>query len=481
MQQVIARHDILRSSVRWQGLPRPVQVVHREAPLPIESIAVDPRKEALPQLLERTDPRRMRLDLSQAPVLRGYITQDAASGEWLLALLRHHLVCDHVAMDLILSEIQTLLSGGTLPPARAYRHFIAQMQTVADDEHEAYFRAQLATVEEPTAPFGILNVQNDGEQVEEARLPLSMAMARAIRDASRRRGVTPAVLFHVAWARVLGQCSGREDDVVFGTVMFGRMHGGEGADRGMGVFINTLPLRLALGEGSVRDKVRLAHERLTELLRHEHAPFNLAQRCSAVPSPLPLFNSLLNYRYQAAGEGGDAQDGFSTGLELLQWSERTNYPLTVSVNDEADGGLSFNVQVDESVDPALICAMFDTALASLAHALEQAPGSALTQLEVLPAIERQRVLADFNDTGRAYPEQACIHQLFEAQVARTPDAPAVSYEGMTLSYVELDRRANQVAHRLIGLGVKPDDRVAICVERGVEMVVGLVGILKSGA
>ncbi|MBT2779855.1 non-ribosomal peptide synthetase, partial [Lysobacter sp. ISL-54] len=479
LQQVIERHDILRSSVRWQGLPQPVQVVHRDAPLPIESVAIDPRQEALPQLLERTDPRRMRLDLSQAPVLRGYIAQDVASGEWLLALLRHHLVCDHVAMDLILSEIQTLLSGGTLPAARAYRHFIAQMQTVADDEHEAYFRAQLATVEEPTAPFGILNVQNDGEQVEEARLPLSMAMARSIRDASRRRGVTPAVLFHVAWARVLGQCSGREDDVVFGTVLSGRLQGSEGADQVVGMFLNTLPIRIGL-DRDIPASIAQVYTQLSELLEHEQASLALAQRCSGVQAPLPLFTSLLNYRHGHAATPEDSAQAMQawSGMRLIGGDTRNNYPLTMSVEDLGEA-FGLTVLAVAGIDPQRLVRYMEQALASLLSVLEDGSSQALQSLSVLPEAERETVLREFNSVD-AQPHDQTLVELFAAQVARTPDAPAVSYEGMTLSYGELDRRANQLAHRLIGLGVKPDDRVAICVERSVEMVVGLVGILKAG-
>ncbi|MBT2745530.1 MULTISPECIES: non-ribosomal peptide synthase/polyketide synthase [unclassified Lysobacter] len=483
LQTVIDRHDILRTALAWEGLPEPVQVVWRRAPLVIEQVELDPADgDIAGQLRERFDPRRYRLDLRQAPAWRWFIARDERNQRWVALELMHHLTSDHTALQLIHEEVEAILRGRAsgLPAPVPFRNFVAQARLgVSREEHESYFRDLLGDIDEPTAAFGLLDTQGDGSRIAEADFEVAADLSRRLRAAARAAGVGPATLCHLAWAMVLARVSGR-DDVVFGTVMFGRMHGGEGADRGMGVFINTLPLRLALGEGSVRDKVRLAHARLTELLRHEHAPFNLAQRCSAVPSPLPLFNSLLNYRYQAAGEGGDAQDGFSTGLELLQWSERTNYPLTVSVNDEADGGLSFNVQVDESVDPGLICAMFDTALASLAQALEQAPGSALTQLEVLPAAERQRVLADFNDTGKAYPEQACIHQLFEAQVARTPDATAVVHGGESLSYAELDRQANRLANHLIGLGVKPDDRVGISIERGLSMVIGVFGVLKAG-
>ncbi|WP_275563227.1 condensation domain-containing protein, partial [Streptomyces sp. 5-6(2022)] len=121
------------------------------------------------------------------------------------------------------------------------------------------------------------------------------------------------------------------DDVVFGTVLFGRMHGGAGADRGMGLFINTLPMRVSLGHDTVEARVRRTHEALTRLLGHEHASLALAQRCSGVHASMPLFTSLLNYRHSA--ETSDVTTAVGDGFELLRGQGRTNYPLTVSVDD----------------------------------------------------------------------------------------------------------------------------------------------------
>ncbi|WP_369075670.1 condensation domain-containing protein, partial [Streptomyces sp. 5-10] len=127
---------------------------------------------------------------------------------------------------------------------------------VSADEHEAFFRELLAGVDEPTAPFGLLDVQGDGSGVNEACLEISADLAREVRASARRLGVSAASLFHQAWAQVLARLTDR-DDVVFGTVLFGRMHGGAGADRGMGLFINTLPMRINVGEDTVAAGVRV--------------------------------------------------------------------------------------------------------------------------------------------------------------------------------------------------------------------------------
>ena len=119
-------------------------------------------------------------------------------------------------------------------------------------------------------------------------------------------------------------------------------------------------------------------------------------------------------------------------------------------------------------------------MAALVDALESRPTTALCSLDVLPQTERHQLLYEWNDTQAEYPSDHCIHQLLEEQVSRTPDAVAVVYEEDSLTYAELNRRSNQLAHYLIGLGVRPDDRVAICVERSLEMVVALLAVLKAG-
>ncbi|MCL8489514.1 non-ribosomal peptide synthetase, partial [Bradyrhizobium denitrificans] len=216
---------------------------------------------------------------------------------------------------------------------------------------------------------------------------------------------------------------------------------------------------------------------LAELLRHEHAPLALAQRCSGVAAPAPLFSALLNYRHSGSGSGSGS--GGLEGIKGFGGEERTNYPLTLSV-DDLGVGFALTAQVVASVAAARVCAFMATALEGLVEALERTPERPLRQIDVLPEAERHRVLVEWNATAAAYPQDTCVHELFEAQAERTPAAVAVVHEERHLSYAELNTQANRLAHHLRGLGVRPDDRVAICIERSPEMIVGLLAILKAG-
>ncbi|MDE1483429.1 amino acid adenylation domain-containing protein [Xenorhabdus bovienii] len=479
LQQVIDRHDILRTAACWQGLSQPVQVVWRQAPLYVNLFTPATADDVPAQLLAHTDPRRHRLDLNRAPLFAADIAYDTAQNEWLLVLRFHHLVSDHMTLELIFAEIAQILQGqaGTLPTALPYRDFIAQTLNVPAAVHEAYFSAQLADVDAPTAPFGMLTIPGDSESIAEARLPLTPDLAEAVRTQARRLGVSPSVLFHVAWAQVLAQTSGR-DDVVFGSVLLGRLQGSAGADRVLGMFINTLPVRVSLASRNVQEVVQATYHNLMTLLEHEQAPLTLAQRCSGVDQPMPLFSALLNYRHSQTGEA-EAVDTTWAGMRIIATKERTNYPLTLSV-DDLGADFYLTTQAVAGIDPARVIAYLVNAIRGLVDALAHDPQQLILDVPLLPSTERQQLLVDFNATETDFPQDALIHQLFEAQAAIRPAATAVVYEDQTMSYDELNRRANRLAHHLIALGVRPDDRVAICLERCPELVVGLLAILKAG-
>jgi amino acid adenylation domain-containing protein len=482
LQAVIDRHDILRTAVAWEGLREPVQVVWRHAPLPVEAVELDAEAEDAPgQLWRRFDPRHYRMDVGRAPLLRACIAEDRARGRWLLLMLTHHLAEDHESIEVLREEISAHLRGveSTLPAPLPFRNYVAQARLgVSREEHERFFRGMLGDIEEPTAPYGLLDVWGEGHGIGEARLAVAGDVAARLRRRARALGVSAASLCHLAWAQVLARLSGRTE-VVFGTLLFGRMQGGEGTERVMGPSINTLPVRIGVGEEGAEAAVRRTHALLADLLRHEHASLALAQRCSGVAAPAPLFTSLLNYRYgggtKRSGEAGQPGEG----VRGLRAQERTNYPVALAVDDLGEA-FSLKAQVAAPADAERVCRLMHTAMERLVEALETSPGRVIGSIDVLPKEERRQVVDEWNHTGAEVPAGACVHELFEAQAARTPEAMAIEFEGETLTYGALNKQANRLAHHLRGLGVGPDARVAVCVERGPEMVAGLLAILKAG-
>ncbi|WP_460357690.1 MULTISPECIES: non-ribosomal peptide synthase/polyketide synthase [unclassified Pseudomonas] len=482
LQNVIQRHDILRTSLFWDGLQDPVQVVWREAPLACEALELNGADgDVLEQLRRCFDTTQYRMAVNQAPLMRVVHAWDAAHQRVVALLLFHHLVMDHVALEVLQHEMQAFLSGQPqrLAEPVPYRNYVAHtLSGLSDQQHEEFFREMLGDVDEPTLPYG----QNPAPEglATQAQLSLDIALSRDLRSQARRLGVSAASLMHLAWAQVLGQLSGR-DDVVFGTVLLGRLQGGEGAERALGVFINTLPLRIDLRAHSVKGAALATHQRLSQLLQHEHAQLARIQHCSAMAPTTPLFSSLFNYRHGASAQGGSAEAQTAwQGMQLLEAEEHSNYRLTLSVDDLGEG-FSLTALAGVGIDAQRICNYLQCALHSLADALEHAPHQGFERLSILPDTEREQLLHSFNTTRADYPQGLTIAQRFEHQALERPQALAAVFAGASLSYAELNRQANSLAHHLLASGVQPDDRVAIVARRGLDTLVGLVAILKAGA
>ncbi|KAB7764409.1 non-ribosomal peptide synthetase, partial [Xanthomonas maliensis] len=486
LDQVIARHDILRTAVVWKALPQPVQVVWRRVVLERRRHLFDGPDPAA-QLQSWLDGPTAVPSLQRAPLIHAHLAHDAASGHWLLGLQHHHLVMDHTTLAHVVEEVRAHLNGqqAQLPPPLPFREFVAHATAKASMQaHQAFFSEMLADIDAPTAPFGVLAPIRTPSCLQFLHHPLPTTLAQTLRAQARRHGVTAASVFHLAYALVLARTSGR-DDVVFATMLFGRMHGSAGVDRVLGMFLNTLPIRLSVARGSVRQALQRTQQALARLLPHEHAPLALAQRCSALDPSVPLLSALLNYRH--AGGSKELNDDAIPSQDPLQQvqhisgQERTHYPLTVSVNDHGvDGGFALDVQAAAEIGAERVAAMLVHTVQALTHALEQAPDTLVRGLDLLPEEDRARVRA-MSGSKVVFADRICLPTLFEQQVAHAPQAIALIDGDSALSYSELDVRANQLAHHLIAHGIGPEDRVALFLHRSHDLVVAILAVLKAGA
>ncbi|KAK9703355.1 hypothetical protein K7432_010792 [Basidiobolus ranarum] len=476
IQRIVDRHDILRTAFIWKNTSTPVQVVCRQASIVISEFTFCPTNGPIPkQLLEKYDPSNYRTDITKAPLLSFAIAQES-NGRWSLLQLLHHLIGDHSTVDVMQSEVEAFFNHHDLPAAQQFRNLVAQSRTDLNNrDHEKFFSDMLGDVDAPTLPFGLADVYCVGAQITESHQMLSQELNERLRFQSKILGVTLASLFHLAWAQVLA-CASDQDRVVFGTVLFGRMNAGEGADKAMGLFINTLPFRIDINERGVRETVLQTHKRLAMLLEHEHASLPLAQRCASLPVGVPLFSTLLNYRHNATKPGAGST---ISGVEILSTKERSNYSLLLSVEDFGHS-LGLTAQIVYPYDPARVCDYMQKTLQSLVDALQYSPKVPVPLLEILPTEERKTLLETMNETASPYPNHLCLHHLFEDIVEHTPHATAVTYEDRAFSYAEVNVRANGLAHKLIDMGVQPDMRVAVCMARSPETVITLLAILKAG-
>ncbi|UVM29704.1 non-ribosomal peptide synthetase [Pseudomonas sp. B21-021] len=484
LQTVIERHDILRTAIVWEGLDTPVQVVLRRVGLPVEEVQLDVAQgDVLEQLHARFDARHFRLDVTRAPLLQLAHARDAKTGRIVAMLLFHHMAMDHSALAVVSEEMQACLSGQSarLGAPVPFRNYVAQARLgISESEHEAFFREMLGDIDEPTLPFGLQGVHGDGSDIEECNVPLDPLLGQRLRASARSLGVSVASLFHLGWGQVLNALTGKSP-VVFGTVLMGRMQGAESTDRALGIFINTLPLRVEVSALAASESVKATQARLTSLMRHEHAPLALAQRCSGVVGSSPLFSSLLNYRHSTSSANASAEALSAwEGISVLHAEERTNYPLTLSIDDFGDH-FSLTLLASREVEAQRICGYMVCAMENLLQALALAADTPLSQLSVLPAPEREQLLTGFNASDVEYPRGQTIHQRFEAQVVARPQALAAVHLDKQLTFHELNRQANRLAHRLIDLGVQPDDRVAVVARRGLDTLAGLLAVLKAGA
>jgi len=475
---MISRHDMMRTAVLWEGLSAPVQVVCRRAELPLHWLQLDPSRDAQEQMQALCAPEKQRIDLTQAPMLRVQVAADPRSERYFLLLQFHHLMADHVALEIIEREAALFAAGhpDLLPPVVPYREFVAHaLHQARNSDADAYFSAKLGDVDEPCVPFNLTDVKGDGSGIDEVRANIAPQLADAIRRLARERTVSPAAVFHAAWAMVVAAACGR-DDVVFGTVLSGRLQGTLGSEQMLGMFINTLPLRARLQGSSAMQLIGQMHAELLSLLPYEQTPLARAQRCSGVASGQPLFSAMLNFRHSASTPSSD----IDTGIETIGGQERTNYPFNISVDDFGDS-FGLDVQVDASVGAQRVLAYVQAALESLVRAALAGDAGGAALLPVLPPDERQRLLREFNASAAAYPADQCIHTLFERRARSAPDAVALVLGDFQMSYRELDEQANRLAHWLRReKNVGPDRLVGVCMARSPDMLVAMLAILKAG-
>lgn len=490
-QRVIDRHTALRTSFDWEAAREPVQIVHHHVEVLTEALDwCDNSEEEVGRRLNEflASDRERGFVLSEAPLMR--LTLIKLSDEChRLVWTHHHLLLDGWSMPIILKEVfgfyDALISGRDLPleNAQPYKDYVEWSAAQDLAEAERFWRARVGDFNAPTPLPGAHKVSNSHAYTPaDISLHVSRATTAELSELSRRTHVTLGTLLHGAWALLLNLYSGYED-VLFGSTVAGRPSDLPGVDSMVGLFINTLPVRVRVTDDeSLLTWLERLHEAQLEARQYEHAPLRLIQSWSGVEGGAALFDSVLvveNYPVGKALRERAVGSGKGTHVSGLVARSQTNYPLTIVVESGAE--LTLRALYDSSRMEEWAAKGMLRHFERLLEVIVENPDRKLSELDLLVADERRKLIEEWNVPSRAQEVEATLQELFEAQVARTPDATAVSFDGQKLTYGELNHRANQLAWRLQHLcGAGPEMLVAICLERSLDMITALLGVLKAG-
>uniref|UniRef100_UPI0013DB290B non-ribosomal peptide synthase/polyketide synthase n=1 Tax=Pyxidicoccus caerfyrddinensis TaxID=2709663 RepID=UPI0013DB290B len=485
LEALVHRHESLRTTFHGES-EGPVQRIN--APAPLEMALVD--LSGLPPEQRQTEARRRinaeslrPFDLAVRPLLRAMLLK-LEERVHVLLLNVHHIVADGWSTSVLVRELgvvySALASGQpfVLPPLPLqYADYAAwQRKWLEGAELErqlTWWRRQLdGAAQDLELPTDRPRHHHPSPPGALAQVLLPRELAAAVESFCNREGLTPFMLFLAAFQLLLSRYSG-QDDISVGSPVAGRNRA-ELEDI-VGFFLNTLVMRTRLdGDPTVRELLGRVREMALGAYAHQHVPFEQLQPMRDLRQA-PLFRVMFILQNTPPAElalPGLAMRSAPVGEHVAKF----DLTLTLTRTPEGfEGALDYRADLFD----ASTAEQWVRHLRTLVEAIVAAPGKRLSALSLLSGEERQRLLVDWNATRADFPE-ACIHALFEAQVRRAPDARAASFEGQHLTYAQLDAKANQLAHALRRRGVGPEVRVALSVERSLDIVVGLLGILKAG-
>ncbi|WP_438025455.1 amino acid adenylation domain-containing protein [Sorangium sp. So ce233] len=489
-QLVVARHPILRTSFVWKSQKRPLQVVHRTVELPFDVLDLrglppEAQEERLAGELRAELDRGF--DFGKAPLMRVRLARLDDRTHELVHSFHHILLdewCTSVLMMEFLAHYEALVRGEAprLSPARPYRDYIDWIGRQDSKAAEAFWRAELAGFTAPT-PLGFEErsapAAEDEGRVEDLVIRMDAAPTAALRALAQRHRLTLNTIVQGAWALLLSRYSG-EREVLFGVTVAGRPPELPEVESIVGLFINTLPLRVAVPpDQPLLPWLAALLDRNLRLRQHEHTPLVDVQRWSEIERGQALFQSLFVF------ENAPIDPALREGRIVFRVREvrdrvHTNYPLTIMSWPDAE--LPLKLSYDRSrVAPELAARLLGH-LRTILEGMAANPGARLGDLPILTPAERSQATAwsTAATTGAGEGDLSSYAARFHAQVARTPDAVAVSCGDRRLTYAALNRDANRVAHALLARGVGPEQRVALVDDRGIELLTMILAVFKAG-
>jgi amino acid adenylation domain-containing protein len=468
---LLERHPQLRACFRHEKVDQPVQVIPTAVKVPWAQRDLTGRTpEEVEAELGRlmAEDRDRRFDLGRPPLVRAAFVRHDRGADLLLTF--HHILLDGWSLPILAHDLKRLTGGEALPPAVPFKQYLVWLKAQDRARAEAAWREALTGLTRPAllAPTG------GPDDTDALDIELTSELTAAITRRATEAGVTVNTVTQTAWALVLARMTGAED-LVFGAVVSGRPHDLPGVERMVGLFINTLPVRIRLypgsgsGSGETVDELlaRVQDEQL-RLAPYHHVRLAEVQRAAGAGE---LFDTVLAFENFPRTES----DGPSPPLELVETRDATHYPVTVAV--VAGERMLLRVSCRRGISAAAVGARLVRAF----EALTTADDTAADRLDVLPGEERRRLLALAKGPVRPTPEPATVTDRFATQATRAPEAPAIESDGEVLTYADLDTASDQLAARLREAGVRPGETVALPLDRSASMVVAQLAVLKAEA
>uniref|UniRef100_UPI0021D180A4 non-ribosomal peptide synthetase n=1 Tax=Streptomyces lycopersici TaxID=2974589 RepID=UPI0021D180A4 len=478
-QALVERHGSLRTGFRrLVGMDEPIQVIARHTTLPWHEVDLSHLgAEAARDRADRLESaeRARRFDLAAPPLARILLVKTGPDRHRMVVTL-HHIVLDGWSLRILIRELWAAYTAGgdtrELAPTTPYGEYLAWLARQDREAARAAWQRALEGVSEPTT-VAALDPTAEPVLTRKVLAETGDHLAGALRELARAHGVTLNTVLQVAWAQVVGKLTGRSD-VVFGAAVAGRPPELAGMADMLGLFINTIPVRVRLRPAdSIAHLLTAVQAQQSALLGHQHLGLKEIQRLAG---PGATFDTLMAFENFHAGETGPA-----TPLRLTDSTTRmaTTFPLTLGVDpaDELKFWLDYRPDAfDEDAARGVV--------RRLVRVLEQMaadPARRVSEVEVLGAEERARVVGEWNATDRVVPVGS-LGELFDARAAVCPDAVAVvGVGGEEWSYAELRERSDGVAGVLAARGVGRGDLVAVVLERSPDVVAVLLGVVKAGA
>ncbi len=487
-EETVNRHPILRTSFVWEDVEKPLQIVHRRVAMRLtredwRALSKDEQSGREEEFLERE--RTQGFELTKPPLMRIALIQTGME-EYRFVWSHHHILLDGWSLPLLLKEVLEryggLVSGQEvdLGPVHPYKDFIQWLRLKRQSGGEEFWREELRGFETatklPLAHSAVAPSSDDHYRV--ARRQLSERTTAALQELARQHHLTLNTIVQGAWGLLLGLFSG-EDDVVFGTTVSGRPAELPFAEHMIGLFINTVPVRVSIDRTMCSiDWLAKLQLHQTETRQYEHMPLVDIQRLAPIPHDAPLFETLLVFENYPVEESVPHR---LTALQIkdVRNSSRTNYPLTLALSPGTQLGVEIAFEANRIVADSvehIISGLFQ-----LLKQISEHPDMHVSGFSLLNNDERKNIIEQWSLPPRSLFPAKSIHELIAYQARQTPRGEALICGGEHLSYEELLSRSNRLANYLQSLGVRRESIVGVCLDRSSRLIVSLLGVLTSGA